>query len=639
MTIFKKNFLTLTAAMLGFTAVIVVSVMMFMNSLYYEINIQSLGSTAKTFMKITGESRLEEIFTNISTEDIKREYFPLGAEDTYRLTLITVTGDVLWDSHVTDRLVNHIDREEIIEALEGNAGISYRESISTKIRRIYYALPVFSSANEKIGVFRLSISIPGFSARISPIISSFSIFVIFFIIVAVWAIYIFSRSISSSVCRLVDIVQEGAPLLPGFNSSEPVKSEFKSLEKAMLALTEELNIRYELIKSEGSRLQAILNGMSEAVFAMDDSFKLHLVNPKARELFNLGNQNIKTMTLLEATHSAELTEIARSAINSSLPIEKELTFHSGSEQYFQVYASPLLRGASQHEVKTGNTYDGSADRNITHTEGIGVVLVLQDITRLVKLERIRKDFVANVSHELRTPIQLVKGFSETLLDTIAENNGSSSEQPLSLVQLAECKRFVEIIYKNAGIMENLTNDLLILASLENNDGNKFDMEENSTALLIKEAISSTEHLSKKKQIEIIVSCSDDLKVKLYGSLIIQGLINLIDNGVKYSPANSKLWVNAYLTEMSQTQGAGDSRSELVFEVRDNGIGIPAEHLGRIFERFYRVDRARSREEGGTGLGLSIVRHIALLHNGKAEAESHAGEGSTFRIRIPVPLQN
>ena len=616
MTIFKKNFLTLTAAMLGFTTAVVLSVMMFMNSLYYEINLQSLGNTAKTFVKIIAEGRLEEIFTRIPADEIKSDYFPLGAEDSYRLTLIDTSGYVLWDSHVTDKLVNHIDREEILEALEGDSGISYRESISTNMRRIYYALPVFGGNNEIIGVFRLSIAIPGFMARLSPIITSFSIFICFFIVIAVWAIFIFSRSLSSSVCRLVDIVQEGAPLLPG-NNTEPVKQEFKSLEKAMRVITEELNIRYELIQSEGRRLHAILNGMSEAVFAMDASFKLHLVNPKARELFNLGNQDIKAMTLLEATHSTELAEIARNAVKSSQPIEKELTFHTGGEQFFEVYASPLVR--------TGGS-DG------------GVVLVLQDITRLVKLERIRKDFVANVSHELRTPIQLVKGFSETLLDTVNESQLLSDRQLLAESQLGDCARFIEIIHKNAGVMENLTNDLLILSGLENSEGKFCEMKENSPALLIKEAVSSTEHSAKKKQIEIIISCQDDLKVKLNGSLIIQGLINLIDNAVKYSPVNSKIWVNAYWSKASE-YSAENLTSEFVFEVRDKGIGISAEHLGRIFERFYRVDRARSREEGGTGLGLSIVRHIALLHNGKAEAESLAGEGSTFRIIVPVHLQN
>jgi two-component system phosphate regulon sensor histidine kinase PhoR len=141
--------------------------------------------------------------------------------------------------------------------------------------------------------------------------------------------------------------------------------------------------------------------------------------------------------------------------------------------------------------------------------------------------------------------------------------------------------------------------------------------------LIEEAVSSLEPQAKRKQIEVIVKCPQDLNAKLYGSFIIQALINLIDNGIKYSPSKSKLWVSAC-----------EENGELVFEVKDKGIGIPGEHLERIFERFYRVDRARSREAGGTGLGLSIVRHIAIMHKGRVEAESHAGEGSVFRIRIP-----
>jgi len=350
-----------------------------------------------------------------------------------------------------------------------------------------------------------------------------------------------------------------------------------------------LNYRLEQAKEEGCRLEAILNGMSEAVFAMDLSLKLHLVNPCARKLFNLGNKDVKNMSLLEATRSTELEDAAKKALNSGVPLEMELVFRTGTEQSFQVYASPLAgRG--------------------------GVVLVLQENTRLVKLERVRKDFVANVSHELRTPIQLVKGFSETLLDAVSDLDGGKKQ----------IIHFIEIIRKNAVIMENLTNDLLILADLENNAAiSRDELKELNVAPLIDEAISSVEPQAKKKQIEIIADCSEKLKANLHGSFIIQALINLIDNGIKYSPSKSKLWVNAFAED-----------GQLVLEVKDKGIGIPADHLDRIFERFYRVDRARSREAGGTGLGLSIVRHIALLHKGKAEVESHAGEGSVFRIRIP-----
>ena len=329
---------------------------------------------------------------------------------------------------------------------------------------------------------------------------------------------------------------------------------------------------------------------------MDSSLKLHLINPKARELFNLdknivlavnSKNDLKNLSLLEATRSTELVEIANAvcankAIYDTAPIEKELTFFNGTEQIFQVYASPLANG--------------------------GVVLVLLEITRLIKLERIRKDFVANVSHELRTPIQLIKGYSETMLESDLNDQN---------------KHFIEIISKNVSMMENLTNDLMMLASLENNN-KLYEMEDCSVASLIEEAVCAVEPQSSKNKIEIIKDYPDDLTVKVYGSLIIQSLINLIDNGIKYSPDKSKLWVSAKVVY-----------NELIFEVRDKGIGIPAEHLERIFERFYRVDRARSREAGGIGLGLSIVRHITLLHNGKTEVESHAGEGSVFRIIIPI----
>ncbi|MCL2440652.1 MAG: HAMP domain-containing histidine kinase [Treponema sp.] len=409
--------------------------------------------------------------------------------------------------------------------------------------------------------------------------------VILYLVTALFTVYKLSSFLSVSFGRLVNIVHNGVSLLPG-SDVILVSKDFRTLEKTMRIITLEINQRFKQAKSESSRLEAVLNGMSEAVFAMNHSLRLYTVNPKARELFNLGNTDVKTMTLLEATRSAELAEIANKSINAGMPLEIELTFHSKNEKHFQVYASPI-----------GNNNDG-------------VILVLQEITRLVKLERVRKDFVANVSHELRTPIQLIKGFSEALLEN------QSDKQNV---------HFIEIIRKSAGTMENLTNDLLILADLENNLNNTRDMEELNVLPIIQEAVSSLEIQAKNKNIEIIINCDENLKTRLYGSLILQALINLIDNGIKYSAVKSKIWVSVYLNDNRQNE-------EVVFEVRDKGIGIPAEHMERLFERFYRADKARNSD--GTGLGLSIVRHIALLHKGNAEAESHAGEGSVFRIKIP-----
>jgi len=589
MTIFKKSLLTLGLAALGFCVFFVISIMVFMNSLYYEINTKGLENTAKVLMNTIGEDRIKQIFKNTANASAEI-HLPVNADQVYRLTLIKSDGDVLWDSQVSNELVNHIDREEITAALEGKEASARRDSISTQMKRIYYALPVFDD-NVSIGVFRLSLSVPGFWARISPVIFPFVVFICLIIIVVFSAIYAYSRSLSASLGQLVNIAQTSAPLLSVRLPVEPIAQEFRSLERAMRAMTAELNFRFEQAKSEGSRLEAILNGMSEAVFAMDNTLKLHLVNPTARQIFALGNKEINSMNLLEATRSTELVDIAKKAISGGVPFEAELTFYKGTEQHFHVYASPLA----------------NADNSRS-----GAVLVMQDVTRVVKLERIRKDFVANVSHELRTPIQLIKGFSETLLDSISDKKDS---------------HFIEIIHKNAGTMENLTNDLLILADLEDNTVNNRDLEELKIAPLIKEAVSSMENQAKKKQIEINVDCDESLSAKLYGSFIIQALINLIENGIKYSPSKSKIRVSAFIKD-----------DELIFEVRDKGIGIPAEHLERIFERFYRVDKARSKSAGGTGLGLSIVRHISLLHKGRSEVESQAGEGSTFRIRIPVVYQ-
>ena len=434
------------------------------------------------------------------------------------------------------------------------------------------------------------------------------IFLSVYLIVVLFAVYKFSLYLSISFGRLVKIAQLGVSLLPDSETVDFKSMDFKKLERVLRAITLDANQRFQQAKSEGNRLEAILNGMSEAVFAMDGLLKLHLVNPKARELFNLGNRDIKTMSLLEATRSTELAEIAKKAISDGVPLETELTFHTGNEQQFLVYVSPL---PALDNINTGLNTESYNENNDGNNKGL--VLVLQETTRLVKLERIRKDFVANVSHELRTPIHLIKGFAETLLDTVSDIDNENKEQII---------HFIDIINKNACTMENLTNDLLILADLENTGNATRDMEELKIAPIINEAVSSLELQVKKKQIEVFVNCKEELSFRLYGSLIIQALINLIDNGIKYSPLKSKLWVNAFL-----------ENDILIFEVRDKGIGISAEHKDRLFERFYRVDRARSSE--GTGLGLSIVRHIALLHKGNAEMESYAGEGSVFRIKIPV----
>ncbi|MDR0525626.1 MAG: PAS domain-containing protein [Spirochaetaceae bacterium] len=337
-----------------------------------------------------------------------------------------------------------------------------------------------------------------------------------------------------------------------------------------------------------ARLEVLLNTVSDGVLITDSQLILRSVNPKARILFGFGEQRLGKLSLLEGTRSIELETLAREALSQNRPVKRDLKLYtSGEQRYFHVTGSPL----------------GEAEKE--------ALLVLTEFTRLHKLEQVRKDFAANVSHELRTPIQLIKGFAETLLDALPEDP-------------AQLRHYIGIILKNAHSMENLSTDLLTLVSLEEGEALPFTMEETLVYPLLEEAMASAALGAGKKNITLCLNCSEELKAVMYGPFILQGVINLLDNGIKYSPAGGTVRLGAEIL--------GD---ELVISVADKGIGIPAKHLSRIFERFYRVDGSRHRDQPGTGLGLAIVRHIAEIHQGTASAESHAGEGSVFRIRIPL----
>ncbi|MDR1373770.1 MAG: PAS domain-containing protein [Treponema sp.] len=597
-TVFGKSLLVLGLAALGISCFFVVSILVLMDSLYYETNMRNLHGTALVLRSVLPEETLRAYFPpggepgvvppSAAYPDLSSFF---GGEDGYRLTLINTEGVPLGDSRFdAGDLENHRERPEVAAALEGREGSSRRKSATAGIDLLYAALPVYRG-NTLAGVFRLSRPVPNFWNRFAAAALPYLCLPILSILAAFGGVFIFSRSLSNSFRNLVGLTQtvsaetehSGLSALPLISDT----LEFTALEGALRSMAAELKGRIRTAREESRRLEAILNGMSEVVLAMDERLRLSLVNPQARDLFLIPPGT--GISLLEATHSTELEEAARRVLTENRPLEFEISVHGPEKsRRFRVFAGPL-----------------------SHIAGEGVIMVLGDITRLIKLEQIRRDFVANVSHELRTPIQLVKGFSETLLDT-------------SLDDQEQIRRCIRIILKNAGAMENLTNDLLSLAALE--DGNyRPEMELRNVGELMAEAALSAEFLARKKGSSIVIDCSPDLYVRFSGLLMVQALINLMDNAVKYAPPGSRVRAGAYMTE----------ERELIFEVEDEGPGIPARHLERIFERFYRIDKARSREAGGTGLGLAIVRHIALLHGGTAEAESHAGEGSIFRIRIPV----
>ncbi|MDP3179539.1 MAG: ATP-binding protein, partial [Spirochaetaceae bacterium] len=372
------------------------------------------------------------------------------------------------------------------------------------------------------------------------------------------------------------------------------------LSRAIDEAARERDSRILAAEAASAGLEAILDAMGEAVLALDTELRIVLANPAAAALFGLGSRAAaRGRDLLAATRSTVLHAAARDCLETGLQREAELSLFLPGERSFMALAAPLTPPSAEPGA------EGTAG-------GRGVVLVLNDVTELRRLERVRRDFVANVSHELRTPVQLVKGFAEALREG-------------ALGDGAKADRFLGIIERNAARMEALIADLLALASLEGEGRGWIEAEETSIAPILEAAAEAVGAKAEAKGMAIRVDAEAALSARVNAGLLEQAVVNLIDNAVKYSPAGSSVAVRA---------ARGDEGFFRV-EVKDEGMGIPARDLGRIFERFYRVDRARSRELGGTGLGLAIVRHIALAHGGSASVESWEGEGSTFVLRLPL----
>jgi len=557
--IFKKSIIIVAAAVLVISVYFVVGILVFANNQYNEINIRNLEDVARTLKNFTQD----DVFTDPeAARDWVSRLGNTGAA--FRITLISRSGKVIYDTDADSVIMeNHLDRSEFQAAVRNGIGISYRESATLGQYHIYAAIAINNSDGELAGILRLSSIVPGFFARLLGSTILFLILGLAIILCACAGIFHFSRCLSISVEA--------------------------NLEMELEKKTAELNAKAKEAESENRYREFIFDSMFDGLIGLNGNLEILFANTRLSTLFGIEKEKAPGMSLLDYSRSAELTEAAQLVLSTGSSQELTLKrFLGGSRQYFQVFAAPLEEG---------------------------VVMVIGDISRLVKLELIRKDFAANVSHELRTPIQVIKGFTENLLDSSMEDKD-------------EIRLFAGLISKNVQNMENLTNDLLTLVSLENEDTIRPEMKETLLFPIITLAVSTVENAAQKKSISIEAICAEDLSIKLHESLIIQALINLLDNAIKYSGKGSSILINVLSEE-----------KQVIIEVKDKGIGIPIEHIDRIFERFYRVDHSRPRnagsnETGGTGLGLSIVRHIAILHNGTVEAQSHVGEGSVFKLILP-----
>jgi two-component system, OmpR family, phosphate regulon sensor histidine kinase PhoR len=343
---------------------------------------------------------------------------------------------------------------------------------------------------------------------------------------------------------------------------------------------------------ERENFETILSSMVEGVIVINAKGKIEHASPNFCQLLELRSKETQNKLYWEIIWNQEINDSIKEALLQKRAVRKEINIIGPQESFFSMQISPVM----------------GHDDNL-----LSLIAVFHDITELKKLEKVRAEFVANVSHELKTPLTAIKGFVETL-------KSSAKDDPVAR------SRFLDIIDKQAQRLENLVNDLLILSSIESKE-----VKMNIVAEPLNKIIHSVLALHKKfideKGHHLTVDIPSDLpNVLVDRQRMEQVFLNLLDNAVKFTPPGGKINIKARW-----------EKPYVCVEVNDNGVGIPSEHLSRVFERFYRVDRARSREAGGTGLGLAIVRQIVSTHQGKIEVESSPDVGSTFRIFLPCQI--
>ncbi len=361
------------------------------------------------------------------------------------------------------------------------------------------------------------------------------------------------------------------------------------LRLALQRIRLQLRHRIQMLSAQKNEQDALLSSMAEGVVAIDAEMRIIQVNRAAARILQLDPKAAVGCLLHDLIQEPSVIELIETVRRDNQSAERDIELKGDRSRHLQVQAGPM-------------NFDAKA---------AGVVVVFSDVTRMRELEGMRRNFVSNVSHELRTPLTSIQGFAETLLNPAVKDP-------------EEVRKFLQIIQRHATRLGRIIDDILTLSSLERDaENNQIELKIDLIRPVLQAAVELCGKKAEVKKIKIELTCAEEISAPIDTHLLEQAVINLVDNAVRYSDEGQPIRVEA--------EQVG---SEIFIRVIDHGIGIPEKQLPRIFERFYRVDKARSRELGGTGLGLSIVKHIALAHKGSVEVQSQVGEGSQFTIRLP-----
>ncbi|WP_210023352.1 MULTISPECIES: ATP-binding protein [unclassified Paenibacillus] len=514
-----------------------------------------------------------------------------------RVTFIRADGKVMGDSDSNpDQMENHLDREEIVEAASSKVGYATRHSSTVDRNLLYVAVPVIEEG-QTIGFLRLAMSLEDVEASVRNLWFALILGLLTVFLVAGLISYRVAYGITRPIELMTSVAQQITDMNYKYRVRLKKKDEIGKLGDAINHMADSLQLQMNRILEDENRLKSVLENLISGVVMIDGEGEIVLLNRSAEEFLGFSSKELLGKKFDQAKQQFEFTQLIQECIDTRENIRDEMIFYYPEERILEINLNPIFQSDKQWA---------------------GLLIVLHDITSVRRLERMRSEFVANVSHELKTPIAAVKGFTETLLAGALDDKETA-------------RSFLKIIFDESERLNRLIGDILELSKIESK---RIPLQ--YSPIHLESFIGNCLHLmkteAKKKSIELEVEVPQNSYMEADEDRLRQILMNLLSNGINYTPEGGKVKVKVeQLTSGPESMEVDTIR----FTIMDTGIGIPRKDLPRIFERFYRVDKGRSRISGGTGLGLSIVKHLVELHKGTIRVESEVLVGTKFIIDMPL----
>ncbi|BBH18740.1 PAS domain-containing sensor histidine kinase [Paenibacillus baekrokdamisoli] len=591
----------LTFILIGMIGLSVLAAGLFMGKTYKDNHMDALQDNLVREMSVI----LDQMQWPTAEAVIPYDYFTQKAEKLKKITESRVTfirgdGVVLGDSdHDPKTMDNHLNREEIQIAKKDGFGRSIRHSDTTNENLLYVAKLV-DPKNPQSDIIRLALSLKTVDKSIQRIWSTLIVGLLILFVVAA----VISYRVALGLTRPLEQITKVSKRIKNLDYKARVavkrNDEIGELGYSINAMADSLQIQMARIHQNENQLASVLDNMINGIVMIDRTGRIVLINRCAEELLGLSASDLVGRNYAEAKQQYELSQIIQDGLERREHLREEITFYFPEERLLDLNLVPIFEDSDEFG---------------------GVLLVLQDVTAIRRLERMRSEFVANVSHELKTPVTAVKGFAETLL-------GGAVNDPET------ARSFLQIIFDESDRLNRLIGDILELSKVESR---RIPLQFSPIELssFIAKTIELMGSEAVRKNIRISVKVEPGIYVEADEDRLRQIIMNLLANGISYTPDGGHVSIQA---EPVINEAAGRDETDydhIRIHISDTGIGIPKKDLPRIFERFYRVDKARSRSSGGTGLGLSIVKHLVELHKGSISVSSNLGAGSTFTIELPV----